>query len=890
MLNDTVVSRKASLASPSEYSSLLYRRPSTEVPTLRGTSLDGGVERGMPAVVAAPLSRRQQQHHQNYSDHERDGASSPKDLWRNKVLPPTSSASAPASSNPIFTSGVISSARGNASTGTNIFATPNTTTTTTTAAIVPHNYNKSTAHRALFESRHTHSTFTPFEETHKERGWRTHAGTSHEIFTSRPDRLQDQMDISFCGQSSSPMGNTLHEHMNFGGGQRVATAVSRSGRLPADGYVHTPAHSHHQRALDGTPPSERTSSPSFRVRGNFPVSAAPREMSDVAQPSSSSATSVIYPIHAPSEGERGGGQEGAMALQRDEHKQQRQHDAAQKLLKEVEALASELKIQRAKRSHAENTVDRYERLLGPADKFAATQVHLREELVKLRSQASKWVTQEQALKSKVADLERALSSSRSREAVTNKRASSVTNKGDSSMSTVNGNSVDDKILASRGRLENLQNRLGVAFIARTKLLEELKEIQDLSRTYEAVDVNPPDDEEGAANSSKSLSATHHSWLNRGRVADVELRLRNQDHSIASLQNAIEMEKECLRGLGSSRSHHLPSDGTSEQRTESPSTEAQIATDVVDPSNNSDAGGSPAAPEYSMLVHPGLEAEVSRLMQALQSKNEQIAQMRELLIAVAKSGKIGVGESVGDLHRALQMRSLLMPADSAPQSPNKDGSMAPATRSPAMTAIDAMGSFATMNTSFGMMPPNTVPTGANDSQSRATLLTTTFKKGEEFINQMVPPNTPTATTIPLPMDTLTRLADRDESRLADILEAIKEGRPMPHQDTEDEGATRFVTDDMKASPLYTVLRASERDVESAVEQEIEYRKSSQGPLSRREEELVKLYERQIVELRRQLRARDAENIVVNRRCTEVMLQLVAKNERISELEKRMVYLH
>eukprot|EP00656_Telonema_subtile_P045552 TRINITY_DN51808_c0_g1_i1.p1 TRINITY_DN51808_c0_g1~~TRINITY_DN51808_c0_g1_i1.p1 ORF type:complete len:104 (-),score=11.47 TRINITY_DN51808_c0_g1_i1:61-372(-) len=92
----------------------------------------------------------------------------------------------------------------------------------------------------------------------------------------------------------------------------------------------------------------------------------------------------------------------------------------------------------------------------------------------------------------------------------------------------------------------------------------------------------------------------------------------------------------------------------------------------------------------------------------------------------------------------------------------------------------------------------------------------------------------------------------------------------------------------SSPFYTILRSSEYDFNQAVASEIEFKKQAEGgPLSRREEELASLYEKQVMELKRQLRARDTENSVINRRCTEVMLQVVVKNERIVELEKKLL---
>eukprot|EP00658_Telonema_sp_P-2_P032143 TRINITY_DN23879_c0_g1_i1.p1 TRINITY_DN23879_c0_g1~~TRINITY_DN23879_c0_g1_i1.p1 ORF type:complete len:171 (-),score=47.89 TRINITY_DN23879_c0_g1_i1:164-676(-) len=116
-------------------------------------------------------------------------------------------------------------------------------------------------------------------------------------------------------------------------------------------------------------------------------------------------------------------------------------------------------------------------------------------------------------------------------------------------------------------------------------------------------------------------------------------------------------------------------------------------------------------------------------------------------------------------------------------------------------------------------------------------------------------------VALPIDVLSHLAERDEARLADIKHALKEGKSI--KSTEDEDGLNDMDDpssNLFSSPFYTILRSSEYDFNQAVASEIEFKKQAEGgPLSRREEELASLYEKQVMELKRQLRARDTETV-------------------------------
>ena len=360
------------------------------------------------------------------------------------------------------------------------------------------------------------------------------------------------------------------------------------------------------------------------------------------------------------------------------------------LLAELEALRDEAARLRHQNASSERAVQKYEAMLGPLDQFAAQQVHLREEVVRLRDEVLRLEGRDESNKGRIDELEGMLR----RAGYSSNGPVNAATSSTSTNAALPSSSSATFVEQSQRRLEELQARLARALTLKGHLAAQREEVEGLAETYNAVDdvVSPVKGLLGLPTSASSSgrhtaapdadqlrdqqkvalldSKTHHSWRMRGKAAEIELKLRTQEDLIKQLTAAIEAQREALGSeqaklrAGAAGNSSSPSK-SSAQRPASPSAPNsgdnnkgivnRVPAAVVGGAKAGSGGGKAAheAATDALLaaVTPGAEAEIQRLLAVVNAKNGQIVQMRRLLEAVAKSGRIGLG-GAGDLNSGI----------------------------------------------------------------------------------------------------------------------------------------------------------------------------------------------------------------------------------------------
>lgn len=173
----------------------------------------------------------------------------------------------------------------------------------------------------------------------------------------------------------------------------------------------------------------------------------------------------------------------------------------QVLLDRIAELAQELRVaERERQKHAARTAE-YHRVFGSLDSFASRQAQLHEELVSLRDAVRLWQDKEAAARTEAREVRRTLDA-------------------------VRRNGTHD---SGESRLGDLEDRLALAHLQRAELIRERDDVERMATARSL------HHELGAGVSSPGQT----DWQLRGKRADVDGQLRRKDALIASLTAAAE---------------------------------------------------------------------------------------------------------------------------------------------------------------------------------------------------------------------------------------------------------------------------------------------------------------------------------------------------------------
>ncbi len=171
----------------------------------------------------------------------------------------------------------------------------------------------------------------------------------------------------------------------------------------------------------------------------------------------------------------------------------------------------------------DQTLQRYHTALGPLDEFCTVQVQLREEIMSLRDTVRMWQERESQARSHIRGLERVIDGIRRQSA----------GGGDHE--------------SAEDRLADLQNRLSHAYLHRSTILEDIRKAGELFRAYEVQSAVMGVGLHQGLHSREEVGANHAGehlqWKCRGKLADLELQLKQKESLIQALTAAAaDLEK------------------------------------------------------------------------------------------------------------------------------------------------------------------------------------------------------------------------------------------------------------------------------------------------------------------------------------------------------------